>query len=122
MGCYEIGRFLAAFVEQIRDAYEICFPASVAPYQVAIVDIAGNGYANELHDTLENNGIDVILDDRDVRPGVKFNDMDLIGIPIRVTVGKKISDGIVEVKMRKTGETKEIQTENIVSYIVQQLS
>ena len=123
MGCYGIGigRILAALVEQNHDEYGICFPTSVAPYQVAIVDIAENGYANELHDTLENNGIDVILDDRDVRPGVKFNDMDLIGIPIRVTVGKKINDGIVEVKMRKTGETKEIKIEEVVSYIEQRL-
>ena len=123
MGCYGIGigRILAALVEQNHDEYGICFPTAVAPYQVAIVDIVENGYANKLHDTLENNGIDVILDDRDLRPGVKFNDMDLIGIPIRITVGKKINDGIVEVKIRKTGEIKEIKIEEVVSYIEQRL-
>ncbi len=124
MGCYGIGigRILAALVEQNHDEYGICFPTSVAPYQVAIVDIVENGYACELHDMLESKGIEVVLDDRNVRPGVKFNDMDLIGIPIRITVGKKISDGIVEVKLRKTGETKEIKIDNVISYIEQQLS
>lgn len=124
MGCYGIGigRILAALVEQNHDEYGICFPTSVAPYQVAIVDIIGNGYADELYDILTNKRIDVILDNRDIRPGVKFNDMDLIGIPIRITVGKKISDGIVEVKLRKTGETKEIKIENAVSYVEQLLA
>lgn len=124
MGCYGIGigRILAALVEQNHDEYGICFPTSVAPYQVAIVDIAENGYACELHDTLESKGIEVVLDDRDLRPGVKFNDMDLIGIPIRITVGKKLNDGIVEVKLRKTGEIKEIKIENAVSYIEQLLA
>lgn len=125
MGCYGIGigRILAALVEQNHDEYGICFPMSVAPYQVAIVPIGAQQeqYAVELHDTLEQMGISVILDDREVRPGVKFNDMDLIGIPIRVIVGKKLDAGIVEVKMRKFGEIKEIKIEEVVSYIEQQL-
>lgn len=125
MGCYGIGigRILAALVEQDYDDYGICFPISVAPYQVAIVPIGEQQetYAIELHDTLEKMGIDVILDDREIRPGVKFNDMDLIGIPIRVTVGKKLNDGFVEVKMRKEKESIDIKKEDIISYLQEQI-
>ncbi len=123
MGCYGIGigRILAAIVEQNHDDHGICFPTSIAPYQVAIVDISGDGYASELHDTLEDKGIDVLLDDRDVRPGVKFNDMDLIGIPIRVTVGKKLAEGLVEVKLRNEQTSKDVKIEEVVSYIEKQL-
>ncbi len=121
MGCYGIGigRILAAIVEQNHDEYGICFPMSIAPYQVAIIDIGGNAYATELYDMLKKKGIDVILDDRDVRPGVKFNDMDLIGIPIRITVGKKLVDGYVEVKFRNEEISKDIKKEEIVTYIEQ---
>ena len=65
----------------------------------------------------EKEGIDVLLDDRDERPGVKFNDMDLIGIPIRVTVGKKLSDGIVELKLRKEENFTEIKTDEVIDKI-----
>ncbi len=119
MGSYGIGigRIIAALVEQNHDEYGICFPMMVAPYQVAIVEINENAFATELYNQLSQKGVEVILDDRDVRPGVKFNDMDLIGIPIRITVGKKIENGFVEVKIRKTQETVDVKTEEIVSYI-----
>ena len=81
--------------------------------------------ANELTVALEKAGYDVLVDDRKERAGVKFADSDLIGIPIRITVGKKASDGIVEVKIRKTGETVEVKTEevvNTVAILLKQLS
>ena len=81
--------------------------------------------ANELTVALEKSGYDVLVDDRKERAGVKFADSDLIGIPIRITVGKKASDGIVEVKIRKTGETVEVKTEevvNTVAILLKQLS
>lgn len=119
MGCYGIGigRILAALVEQNHDEYGICFPMTIAPYQVAIVSLGDEDYANTLYDELSKMGIEVLLDDRDVRPGVKFNDMDLIGIPIRITVGKKLSEGLVEIKKRSEKENKFIKTEEVISYI-----
>ena len=123
MGCYGIGvgRIMAALVEQNHDEFGIKWPAAVAPYQVAIVQIgdmeAQANYANQLHDTLEQNGISVILDDRDLRPGVKFNDMDLIGIPYRITVGKKLEDGLVELKLRSTKEVLDIPKEEVLTYL-----
>ncbi len=81
--------------------------------------------ANELTVALEKAGYDVLVDDRKERAGVKFADSDLIGIPIRITVGKKASDGIVEIKIRKNGETIEVKTEevvNTVAILLKQLS
>ena len=74
-------------------------------------------YANKLHDDLENLNIDTILDDRDERPGVKFNDMDLIGVPIRVTVGKKLTEGLVEIKLRNSDSFVEVKTDNVIDEI-----
>ena len=71
-------------------------------------------YANKLYDELNENGISVILDDRKERPGVKFNDMDLIGIPIRVTIGRKFNDGIVELKLRDQNEMKEVAVDDLL--------
>lgn len=92
MGCYGIGieRVMASYVEQNNDEKGMIWSLNLAPYQVAIVLLNkdAESYANELHDLLEEKGISVILDDRDERAGVKFNDMDLIGIPIRITIGK----------------------------------
>ena len=102
MGSYGIGigRVMAAIVEQNNDESGIIWPYNIAPYKVAIVlinenDEKQNAVANDLYNTLIDNKIETILDDRSVRPGVKFNDMDLIGIPIRIVVGKKINDGMV---------------------------
>lgn len=124
MGCYGIGvgRILASVVEQNNDEHGMILPMNIAPYNVAIVLINVNDeeqkrYANELHDRLETLGIEVLLDDRDERAGVKFNDMDLIGIPLRITIGKKYNEGLVEVKNRRTGETVDIKVNDLIDFI-----
>lgn len=107
MGCYGIGisRTLAAIVEQHHDKDGIIWPLAVAPYHAIITvvnaaDAVQMQLAEKIYDELQKEGVEVLLDDRDERPGVKFKDADLIGIPIRITVGKKAADGIVEYKMR----------------------
>jgi len=124
MGCYGLGagRILSSVIEQNNDESGIIFPMSIAPYKVAICalnikDELCMNEANKLYDTLKQNNIDVILDDRDERPGVKFKDMDLIGVPIRITIGRKISEGIIEIKLRKETENLEIKIENVLDYI-----
>ncbi|MBR3490084.1 MAG: proline--tRNA ligase [Bacilli bacterium] len=121
MGCYGIGvgRCLASIVEQRSDDKGIIWPMNIAPYKVAIVVIDTLNTdqmdaANHLYQELTDLGIETILDDRDVRPGVKFNDMDLIGIPIRITIGKKIVDHIVEMKRRNSDEVKEVSIFDVV--------
>ena len=115
MGCYGIGigRCMASVVEQHSDEKGIIWPMEIAPFKVAIVvvntnDEAQNDAANYLYNELKSNGISTILDDRNERVGVKFNDMDLIGIPIRVTIGNKINDQLVEIKRRNEEEFSEI--------------
>ena len=107
MGCYGIGvsRTLAAVVEQYHDKDGIIWPLAVAPYHaiITIVNAADPGQmqlAEKVYEELLAEGVEVLLDDRDERPGVKFKDADLIGIPIRITVGKKAVDGVVEYKIR----------------------
>ena len=124
MGCYGIGigRCMAALVEQNHDDKGIIWPANVAPFKVAIVTISTkdeiqNNLSNELYDTLTKANIDTLLDDRDERPGVKFNDMELIGIPFRITVGKKAKDGIVEFKKRNSDEVIELEASKVLDYI-----
>ncbi len=107
MGCYGIGvdRVLASIVECYHDDFGIQWPMSVAPYQVAIVPIkykdSMKEASDQLYEQLSDAGLEVLLDDRDERPGVKFNDMDLIGFPIRVTVGDKNLPN-VEIKLRNS--------------------
>lgn len=127
MGCYGIGldRCIASIVEQNNDEKGIIWPVNVAPYKVAIVvidplNIDQMDAANHLYQELIDNGIDTILDDRDIRPGVKFNDMDLVGIPIRITIGKKIVEHIVELKKRNEEEIKEISIFDVL-YNVQDI-
>ncbi|MDP4172111.1 MAG: His/Gly/Thr/Pro-type tRNA ligase C-terminal domain-containing protein, partial [Bacillota bacterium] len=76
-----------------------------------------SSFASELYDQLKQNRFDVLFDDRQERPGVKFADSDLIGLPIRITVGKRASEGIVEVKIRNTGEMLEVSKEELISTI-----
>ncbi len=121
MGCYGIGvnRTLAAVIEQYNDENGIIWPVSVAPYQVTVVPVNCNNaeqvaLAEKIYETLLNQGIEVLLDDRDERPGVKFKDADLTGIPVRITVGKKAGEGIVEYKLRKEQEISEISAEEAV--------
>lgn len=108
MGCYGIGvsRTLAAIVEQHHDKDGIVWPMAVAPYHaivtvVNIKDSAQMDLAERIYNELSSKGVEVLIDDRDERPGVKFKDADIIGIPIRITVGKKGNQGIVEFKLRK---------------------
>lgn len=113
MGCYGIGvgRSLACVVEENSDEKGICMPMSIAPYKVHIVPLRFDdenvkASANEIYNTLQNMGIDTLMDDRDCAPGVKFADADLIGMPLRVIVSPRgLADGNVEIKIRKTGET-----------------
>ena len=124
MGCYGIGlgRIMASVVEQNNDDNGIIWPINIAPFEVCIVLIDKNddlqkSIANALYNNLINNKIDVILDDRDLRPGVKFNDMDLIGIPYRITIGKKVKDNLVELKIRKTSQCFDVHVNDIVTKI-----
>ena len=121
MGCYGIGieRILAAYIEQHHDENGILFEKEVAPYVVAIVvidtkDEIQNQKALELYERLQRENIEVILDDREERPGVKFKDMDLIGIPIRITIGKKSKDDILEVKLRNQDTFSEVPFKNVL--------
>ena len=122
MGCYGIGiaRILAAVVEQNHDENGMILPKEIAPYEVAIViantkDEEQVRLGNELYEKLSSEGIEVLLDDRNERAGVKFKDMDLIGIPVRVVVGKKASEGIVEYKERATSEVEELNIQELIS-------
>lgn len=124
MGCYGIGpgRILASLIEQSNDENGLVLPMNIAPYHIALVQIDMKNeeqtkIANEIYDKLTAAGIEVIFDDRDERPGVKFKDMELIGIPARIVVGKKIADNLVEFKERKTGNQEEISIDEVVEKI-----
>jgi prolyl-tRNA synthetase len=122
MGCYGIGigRTVAACIEQNYDENGIVFPMPLAPYQVIITPVNVNDVnvmkaAENIYVMMLELGIEVILDDRDERAGVKFKDADLIGIPLRVIVGQKnLAQGNVELKIRKTGENRLYPQQNIV--------
>ncbi|KRO00946.1 proline--tRNA ligase [Companilactobacillus kimchiensis] len=124
MGCYGIGisRLLSAIIEQHSDENGIIWPERLAPYQVHVVPIKYNDdvqgkLSDDIVELLQDEGYDVLLDDRKERPGVKFADSDLIGIPIRITVGKKAADNIVELKIRSTGETIEVSKDELVNSV-----
>lgn len=124
MGSYGIGidRLISAIVEKNHDEKGIIWPMLVAPYKVAIVVINVNDkesykYSKMLYERLTQNGIDTILDDRKETVGIKFNDMDLFGIPIRITVGKKLEEGFVEIKLRNEIKSNDIKIENVLKTI-----
>uniref|UniRef100_A0A7C3ZDA9 Proline--tRNA ligase n=1 Tax=Desulfobacca acetoxidans TaxID=60893 RepID=A0A7C3ZDA9_9BACT len=125
MGCYGIGvsRIIAAAIEQGHDADGIIWPMPLAPFQVGLVPINMNDKAtretaNRLHDELEAAGVEVLLDDRDERPGVKFKDMDLLGLPIRVVVGPKtLAKGQAEVRQRRSPNLSLVDLDRIFPYI-----
>ncbi len=124
MGCYGIGlgRIMASVVEQRNDEKGIIWPVNIAPFKVSIVlinkdDDLQKSIANALYNNLITNNIETILDDRDVRAGVKFYDMDLIGIPYRITVGKKALNSLVELKVRETNQVFDIHVNDIVTKI-----
>lgn len=124
MGSYGIGvtRLLSAVAEQQADEYGLVWPDSIAPFDVHVIPVNVKkteqmDMANSITKQLEDAGLEVLLDDRKERAGVKFADSDLIGLPIRVTIGKKAKEGIVEVKIRKTGETVEVKQEELANTI-----
>ena len=134
MGCYGIGvsRLLSAVMEQharlfvnktpkgeFRYAWGINFPKELAPFDVHLIpvnvkDEEALALTDQIEANLLNAGYEVLVDDRNERAGVKFSDSDLIGLPIRVTVGKKAADGIVEVKIKATGDTIEVHADNLL--------
>ena len=121
MGCYGIGvtRTLSAIVEQHHDENGIIWPMSVAPYHVIITlvkpgDKTQEAVAEEIYSRLSDAGVEVLLDDRDERPGVKFKDADLLGIPVRITVGKRAPEGVVEYKLRREAEKQEMSVSEAV--------
>ncbi len=120
MGSYGIGlgRILAAAVELFNDDDGICWPVSIAPFQIIVTpaninDQTQRETAEKLYEQLKSEGFDVLLDDREERPGVKFKDADLIGIPYRITVGNKLKQGNVELFSRRDRQTKEVPVESI---------
>ncbi len=122
MGSYGIGisRLLSAIVEQTADENGMVWPAAIAPYDVHVVPINVKKadqveLAEMVTSELEAAGYSVLLDDRNERPGVKFADSDLIGLPVRVTVGKKAADGVVEVKLRQNEEGIEVKQEELIN-------
>ncbi|MBI4797059.1 MAG: proline--tRNA ligase [Deltaproteobacteria bacterium] len=125
MGCYGIGvsRIMAAAIEQGHDDQGMIFPMALAPFQVALIPISLNDAATRekalsLHAAMEEAGLEVLFDDRDERPGVKFKDCDLLGIPLRVVVGPKtLAAGNAEVRQRRTGETIMAPLEELLPYL-----
>jgi prolyl-tRNA synthetase len=129
MGCYGIGvgRTAAAAIEQNHDNDGIIWPPAIAPYAVTILCLdPANAEVSELsrqlHDGLESRGFDVLLDDRDERPGVKFKDADLVGCPLRITIGSRgLKEGCVEIKRRSSREVLKAPRESALEKIVELL-
>lgn len=125
MGCYGIGvsRTMAAAIEQNYDEHGIIWPAPIAPYQVVIIPISNKDenqlrLAEDIYNALNNAGVDTVLDDRGERAGVKFKDADLIGYPLRITIGPKaINEQLIEVKTRRTGEVQYLAVDNYLQII-----
>lgn len=127
MGCYGIGvnRIIAGLAETCHDEHGLIWPMSVAPYEVELIplnvtDAAVLQEASRLYSELTEAGVEVLMDDRDARPGFKFKDADLIGIPLRVVVGGKgLKDGIAEVKWRSEGDAQRVPLADVTSHIVE---
>ena len=124
MGSYGIGaeRLMAAIIERSHDEKGIVWPFSVAPYTVVITPVNVSDetqfqFAEKLYDDCLKAGIDAIFDDRDERAGVRFNDSDLIGIPLRVTIGKKLADGKVELFVRSLQKAEEVNADGIIELL-----
>ncbi len=124
MGCYGIGvsRTAAAAIEKYHDKDGIKWPMAIAPYHVIVVPVNVQdelqwNVANDLYDQLKQQNIEAVLDDREYRAGVKFKDADLIGFPVRITIGKTIKDGDVEVKVRMSGEQIKISKDEAVKHV-----
>jgi prolyl-tRNA synthetase len=127
MGCYGIGitRTVAAAIEQNYDENGIIWPPALAPYQVVITPVAVKDQAimsaaEDIYSGLRKRGVEVLLDDRDERPGVKFKDADLIGIPVRVTVGSRgLKEGKIEIRVRRTGKMVEAPLQSAVERVIE---
>ena len=126
MGCYGIGisRIAAAAIEQNHDEHGIIWPRAIAPFEVVICGLGFHKSENvrtqaeALYQALTAAGIEVILDDRDIRPGVMFADWELIGVPMRVTIGDRgLKEGVLEVQTRRTGEVTKIKPDEAVDYL-----
>ena len=124
MGCYGIGvtRTMSSIIEQNHDENGICWPLNVAPYHAVIIavnykDEAQRKLADEMYETLRKAKVEVVLDDRDAKPGFKFKVWDLIGIPMIITVGRKASEGIVEFKFRKDNIKEEKGVEEVIDIV-----
>ncbi|MBC1484320.1 proline--tRNA ligase [Listeria sp. FSL L7-1509] len=122
MGCYGIGvsRILSAIAEQSNDENGLVWDKKISPFDLHLIPVNMKSeeqvaFAETLYDSLQKAGFSVLIDDRAERAGVKFADADLIGLPIRITVGKKATEGIVEVKIRKTGEMIEVRQEELLN-------
>jgi prolyl-tRNA synthetase len=129
MGSYGIGieRILCAAVELYHDKDGIVMPASIAPFAVVVTpinfsDAVQHKAATEIYSAAKSLGLDVILDDRDERPGVKFKDAELVGIPYRITVGKKVAQGFVEVVDRRTKRTTDVAVAEAASFVKARLA
>jgi prolyl-tRNA synthetase len=128
MGCYGVGvsRLVAAAVEQHNDSFGIAWPISVAPYQVHLTQL-GEGaeverWVSDIESGLEQRGIEVLVDDREERPGVKFKDADLIGIPLRVTIGERgLKSNVFELKRRTDKDARSLPLDGAVEAIVSEV-
>jgi len=130
MGTYGIGvtRIAASAIEQNHDADGIIWPVPIAPFEVSLLSLqAGDAQvtavAERLHEELEKAGVEVLFDDRDERPGVKFKDADLIGMPYRIAVGKKgVAEGVVELKARRSPEVVKVKIEDVVRVVAEKVA
>lgn len=129
MGCYGIGvsRTMAAAIEQNNDENGIIWPKAIAPFEVVIVPINAKNedqlkLAEDIYKELKAKGVDVLLDDRKDRAGVKFKDADLIGYPLRITVGpKSVEEDSIELKIRRNGEMVNVAKAEVVAKAVEML-
>jgi prolyl-tRNA synthetase len=130
MGCYGIGvsRIVAAAIEQNNDERGICWPEPIAPFQLALLPMNAKKshrvreFADQLYTDLLEAGVEVLYDDRNVRPGVMFNDMELIGIPHRLVIGERgLDSGLLEYRYRTDTENSEIPLDGAVNAILEKL-
>ena len=131
MGCYGIGvsRIVAAAIEQNHDEHGICWPEPIAPFQVALLPMNAKKShrvreaAESLYADLQAAGVEVLLDDRNIRPGVMFNDMELIGIPHRVVIGERgLDEGVLEYRKRTDSENSTIPLDGALEAILEKLA
>ena len=129
MGCYGIGitRTMSAIIEQSHDEFGICWPLNVAPYHAVIIPInyqdeAQKKLADKIYEKLLANKVEVVLDDRDAKPGFKFKDWDLIGIPMIITVGRRANEDIVEFKFRKDNVKEEKTSKEAIDIIIEKVA